>query len=81
MAEPGHVGPAGPRPRTNWFGVVLALIFLTVGVLTLAGSSLTSAGWTNPIWVALSWHWIVAGVIAGLGLLLLASAGRRSHRG
>ena len=81
MAEPGHVGVAGSRPRTNWFGVVLALIFLAAGVLTLAGSSLTSAGWTRPPWFAVSWHWIVAGVIAGLGLLLLASAGRRSHRG
>ncbi len=77
MAEPG---PAGPRPRTNWFGVVVALIFLAVGVLTLAGSSLTSGGWTRPPWLATSGHWIVAGAIAGLGLLLLASAGRRSHR-
>ena len=74
MAEPG--GPS-TRPRANLFGVVLALVFLTVGVLTLTGSTLTSAGWTNPAWFAASWHWIVAGVIAGLGLLLLASAGRR----
>lgn len=59
------------RPRVNVFGVVMALIFLTVAVSGLTG---------NVHWLTSSGSkWLVAGLIAliGIGLLLSALPGRR----
>ncbi len=54
------------RRRANVIGVVLSLVFLTISVVGLTG---------NPWWfVDSAAKWIVAGMIALIGLGLLATA-------
>jgi len=57
---------APARRRVNVIGVVLALVFLTISVVGMTG---------NPWWFV-DWavKWIVAGLIALIGLALLATA-------
>ena len=62
------------RRRANVIGVVLSLVFLTISVVGLTG---------NPWWfVDSAAKWIVAGMIAliGLGLLATALPGSRRSR-
>ncbi len=62
MAEPRSV-------RVNGFGVLVALVLLGVAVTALVG---------RVVWLgSTASHWGIAAVIAGLGLLLLVSGGRR----
>ncbi len=54
------------RRRVNVFGVVMSLVFLTVASVGLSG---------NPWWLLDSAaKWIVAGVIAVVGLTLVVTA-------
>ena len=60
------------RRRVNVLGVVISLVFLTISVVGLTG---------NPWWfVDSAAKWIVAGVIALIGLGLLATALPGSQR-
>jgi hypothetical protein len=66
---PETAAPA--RHRVNVVGVVLAVVFLVIASVGLTG---------NPWWLlAADAKWIIAGVIAliGLGLLVTALPGRR----
>ena len=70
MAEP-RTGETRPRRRVNTFGIVLALLFLMVASAGFAG---------DAVWLfSAATRWIVAGVIAFVGLILLLTAlpGRR----
>ncbi|GGM02763.1 hypothetical protein [Nakamurella endophytica] len=73
MADGTGARPVAPARRVNVLGVVLGLVFLTVA----------SAGLTGDMWWIFSaaTKWIVAGVVAVAGLLLLLSAlpGRRRN--
>lgn len=70
MADP--TGSRTPnRRRINVFGIVLALVFLAIASAGFAGDAL---------WLfSMATKWIVAGVVAFIGLILLLTAlpGRR----
>ncbi len=72
MAEPGGGHPRGNRREkragrgVNAIGVPLALVFLVVAVVGLTGST-----W----WLATPGPWLVAGLAALVGILLVVTAG------
>ena len=64
---------APARKRVNVIGVVMSLVFLTVASVGLTG---------NPWWlIDTAAKWIIAGVIAVIGLTLLVTALPRNRRG
>lgn len=64
--------PTPTRRSVNVIGVVMALVFLTVASVGLTGS---------PWWlIDTAAKWIVAGVIAVIGLTLLFTALPRNRR-
>ena len=65
MPSPGDQREQAPRRRVSVFGLVVALIFLAVASVGLAGT---------PFWLFNEGtKWIAAGALALIGLGLLAS--------